>query len=76
LKKQSELGVLYSQNRDVLQEAWEIFQSYQGMPWETARQIDIIYAETQWMDNSENLYSAIVLDRTDVMVAKGFLRKR
>ncbi len=70
------LGEVYAKNRDILMNAWDIFQAYQGMPWEQSKDIDIIYWKSKWWNNEPDLYNAIVLDRTDVLIAKWVLRKR
>jgi hypothetical protein len=56
--------------------AWDVFQSYQGMPWEDSKDIDIIYWRSKWWNDSSSLYNAIVLDRPDVLIAKWIYKKR
>lgn len=75
-KKKWQLGEVYATNRNTLLEAWEIIQSYQGMPWEQSKDIDITYSEVSWDDGNHTLYNAIRLDRSDVIVANAFLEKR
>lgn len=57
-------------------EAWAIFQTYAGMSWEETKDIDILYGTMRWWDDSVDFYHALMLDKTDVMIAKRFLRKR
>ena len=75
-KKKWQLGEVYATNRNTLLEAWEIIQSYQGMPWEQSKDIDITYSEVSWDDGNDTLYNAIRLDRSDVIVANTILQKR
>jgi hypothetical protein len=42
-KTKNSIGEIYAKNRDILMNAWDVFQSYQGMPWEDSKDIDIIY---------------------------------
>lgn len=75
-KKKGDIGELYAKNRQTLMDAWEIIQSYHGMPWEQVKDIDIIYAEKDWYNDPRWLYHAIEISNTDVIVVNAFLRKR
>lgn len=75
-KKKGDIGEVYAKNRQTLMDAWEIIQSYHGMPWEQVKDIDIIYAEKDWDNDPRWLYRAIEISNTDVIVVNAFLRKR
>ena len=75
-QKTEAIWAIYAKNRDILMEAWAIFQTYAGMSWEETKDIDILYGTMRWWDDSVDFYHALMLDKTDVMIAKRFLRKR
>ncbi|MFA5917246.1 MAG: hypothetical protein WC850_03370 [Candidatus Gracilibacteria bacterium] len=73
IRMESDIGEKFAITRDNIEKAWEIFQCYQGVSWEQAKNIDIIWGIGEW---NESLYKKVDLDRNDAIVGAAFLRKR
>ncbi len=73
IRIESDIWEKFAITRDNIEKAWEIFQCYQWVSWEQAKNIDIIWWIWEW---NESLYKKVDLDRNDAIVWAAFLRKR
>ncbi len=73
IRIESDIWEKFAVTRDNIEKAWEIFQSYQWISWEQAKNIDIIWWIWEW---NESLYKKIDLDRNDAIVWASLLSKR
>ncbi|EKD66079.1 MAG: hypothetical protein ACD_49C00066G0003 [uncultured bacterium (gcode 4)] len=73
IRMESDIWEKFAITRNNVEKAWEIFQCYQWVSWEQAKNIDIIWWVWEW---NEGLYKKVDLDRNDAIVWAAFLRKR